>query len=135
TQKGKRLRGVIRTDLTKEQAQSIDPYTFRKKNEAGEAGWFIRERHLEELNAKFPLRFSISEVGTRTSADLLVELRAGPLGSIIDRLLANNSVMLHDTVREFAVPIPQGAQGFTENGVIHLIAENLRPGTASAVLL
>lgn len=136
TKKGKRLRGVIRTDLTKEQAQSIDPYTFRKKNEAGETGWFIRERHLEELNAKFPLRLSISEVGTRTSADLLVELRAGPLGSLIDRLLANNRVVLHDTVREIGPNVPAGVQGFTESdGTIHLVAEHLRPGTASSVLL
>lgn len=46
TKKGKTLRGIIRTDLTKEQAQAIDAYTFRK-----DGGWFIREKHLETAAA------------------------------------------------------------------------------------
>lgn len=41
TQKGKVLRGVVRTDLNKAQAQEIDPYTFKK-----DGGWFVREKHL-----------------------------------------------------------------------------------------
>lgn len=41
TKKGKTVRGVVRADLTKEEAQAIDPYTFRK-----DGGWFIREKHL-----------------------------------------------------------------------------------------
>lgn len=41
TGRGKVLRGVVRTDLTKEQAQAIDQYTFRKNG-----GWFIREKYL-----------------------------------------------------------------------------------------
>lgn len=41
TSKGKTLRGVVRTDLTAEQAKEIDPYTFKKLD-----GWFIREKHL-----------------------------------------------------------------------------------------
>jgi superfamily II DNA or RNA helicase/predicted RNA methylase len=41
TAKGKTLRGVVRTDLTKEQALAIDPYTMRHQG-----GWFIREKHL-----------------------------------------------------------------------------------------
>ena len=43
TARGKVLRGVVRADLTKEQAQALDAYTFRK-----DGGWFIRERHLPE---------------------------------------------------------------------------------------
>ena len=39
--KGKTLRGIIRTDLTKEEAQAIDPYTWRMNG-----GYFIREKHL-----------------------------------------------------------------------------------------
>lgn len=35
------LTGVIARDLTKDQAQAIDPYTFEKNG-----GWFIREKHL-----------------------------------------------------------------------------------------
>jgi hypothetical protein len=37
TKKGKTLRGIIRTDLTEEEAKTIDPYSFKKDN-----GWFIR---------------------------------------------------------------------------------------------
>ena len=42
TQKGKTLKGIIRMDLTKEQAQAIDPYTFRK-----DGGFFIRDKYLK----------------------------------------------------------------------------------------
>ncbi|MFY8019353.1 MAG: hypothetical protein ACOVN9_14635, partial [Inhella sp.] len=44
TVKGKTLRGVIRFDMTKEQAKEIDPYTFAK-----DGGYFIREAHIERL--------------------------------------------------------------------------------------
>ena len=43
TAKGKLLRGVIRSDLTEGQARAIDEYTFKPK---GQAGWFIREKHV-----------------------------------------------------------------------------------------
>ena len=42
TAKGKVIRGVIRTDLSKEQAQKIDPYTWKK-----DGGFFIREQYLK----------------------------------------------------------------------------------------
>jgi protein-L-isoaspartate O-methyltransferase len=42
TGKGKVLRGVVRTDLTHDQAKAIDAYTFKK-----DGGWFIREKHLD----------------------------------------------------------------------------------------
>lgn len=42
TRKGKIIRGIIRKDLTKEEAAGIDQYTFLK-----DGGWFIREKHLE----------------------------------------------------------------------------------------
>lgn len=42
TKTGKTLRGIVATDITKEQAQEIDPYTFKK-----DGGWFIRERHVQ----------------------------------------------------------------------------------------
>jgi len=41
TRRGKNLRGVIRTDLTKAEAQAIDPYTWRMNG-----GYFIREQYL-----------------------------------------------------------------------------------------
>lgn len=42
TAKGKTLRGIVRTDLLKEEALAIDPYTLRKNG-----GWFIREVYLK----------------------------------------------------------------------------------------
>lgn len=42
TGKGKVLRGVIRKDISQQQAKDIDPYTFKK-----DGGWFIREKHLD----------------------------------------------------------------------------------------
>ncbi len=43
TQKGKVLRGIVRADLSKADAQKIDPYTFAK-----DGGFFIREKYLTE---------------------------------------------------------------------------------------
>ena len=42
TKKGKTLRGIIKTDLLREEAEKIDPYTFRK-----DGGWFIRQEYLK----------------------------------------------------------------------------------------
>ena len=46
TQAGKVIRGVVRTDLSQDQAKAVDPYTFKKNG-----GWFIREAHLSKLKA------------------------------------------------------------------------------------
>lgn len=47
TKAGKVLRGVLRPDLTLEQAKAIDPYTWQPK---GMKGWFIREKYLQGGN-------------------------------------------------------------------------------------
>lgn len=44
TRKGKVLRGIVRTDLTHEEAKAIDEYTFKY-----EGGYFIREKHLDAM--------------------------------------------------------------------------------------
>lgn len=49
TGKGKLLKGVIRKDLTREQAEQVDEYTFKK-----DGGFFIRAEHLKKLAEKFP---------------------------------------------------------------------------------
>jgi len=49
TGKGKTLRGVVRTDLSFSQAKAIDKFTFKKNG-----GYFIREAHLDALNAAQP---------------------------------------------------------------------------------
>lgn len=49
TTKGKELRGIVRTDLSAEEAKAIDPYTFKKDD-----GYFIRESRLNEQTAEQP---------------------------------------------------------------------------------
>ncbi len=44
--KGKIIKGIVRTDLTKEEAQAIDKYTFKK-----DGGFFIREKYLAGDNS------------------------------------------------------------------------------------
>jgi len=46
TAKGKVLRGVVRKDMTLDQAKAYDPYAFKK-----DGGVFIREQHLDKLPA------------------------------------------------------------------------------------
>lgn len=57
TKKGKVLRGVVRPDLSKGQAQAIDPFTWELKR--GE-GYFIRIEHLAKLQEAHPV---VNETG------------------------------------------------------------------------
>lgn len=52
TGKGKLLRGVLRPDLTQEQAKAVDPHSW---NMRGGVGYFIRLEHLAKLQEQFPL--------------------------------------------------------------------------------
>ncbi len=64
TRKGRTLRGVVRTDLTLDQAKAIDEYTFKK-----DGGYFIREKHLataEKLQAEINDKI-ISELSKHVS--------------------------------------------------------------------
>lgn len=49
TKRGRKIRGVIVPDLTREQAKEIDEFSFKKG-----AGWFIREKHLDQLRSAYP---------------------------------------------------------------------------------
>lgn len=69
TGKGKTLRGIVRKDITKEQAKQIDPYTFHK-----DGGWFIREKHLDEA----PAAAEISDEHAKTIA-LMQSLKPGDI--------------------------------------------------------
>lgn len=52
TGKGKTLRGIVRYGISKEEAQKLDAYTFKK-----DGGWFIRARHVGDEAAP---RYSIA---------------------------------------------------------------------------
>lgn len=60
TKKGKTLRGIVKTDLLREEAEKIDPYTFRK-----DGGWFIRQEYLkpEDSGASSPDVYRTSRFG------------------------------------------------------------------------
>ena len=79
TRKGKVICGIIRHDLDKDQAQAIDPYTFKK-----DGGWFIREKHLDELatlpeTAETDIRVRISEsVETAPKTNSALDFPAAP---------------------------------------------------------
>ena len=71
TQKGKTLRGVVRTDLTRDQAKKIDAFTFKKGG-----GWFIREKHLALPKLDGETRFSRSNRGGVHAEDMVAAVKA-----------------------------------------------------------
>lgn len=116
TGKGKKLIGVIRTGLTKDEAKEIDPFTFKKGD-----GYFIRSKYLGEGKQSvdayrgFSLdvdgaKFSVQPDGLRSLVeaeplDLSVapELAARPLAEVraeaFSNMLANRSTtMTHPSV-------------------------------------
>lgn len=116
TGKGKVLRGVIRTGLTRDQAKEIDPFTFKKGD-----GYFIRAKYLDQGKQSvdayrgFSLevdgaKFSVQPDGLRSLVeaeplDLAVapELAARPLADVraeaFGNMLANRSAtMSHPSV-------------------------------------
>lgn len=116
TGKGKVLRGMIRKDLTKAEAQEIDPYTFPKNG-----GFFIRAKYLDQgkqsvdayrgFNADIDgAKFSVQPDGLRSLVeaeplDLAVspELAARPLAEVraeaFTNMLANRTTtMTHPSV-------------------------------------
>lgn len=116
TGKGKVLRGMIRKDLTKAEAQEIDQYTFPKNG-----GFFIRAKYLDQgkqsvdayrgFNADIDgAKFSVQPDGLRSLVeaeplDLAVspELAARPLAEVraeaFTNLLANRTTtMSHPSV-------------------------------------
>jgi predicted RNA methylase len=68
TGKGKVLRGIVRDDLTIQQAKEIDPYTFKKDN-----GYFVREKHLGALP---PVKVSDSTPLTKKEPSTLLNVQS-----------------------------------------------------------
>lgn len=129
TGKGKRLTGIVRTDLTKDEAKEIDAFTFAK-----DGGWFIRSKHLGDGN-----RLSVATpVGEPASHEEVREaITQGPFGPVVNKLVKAGHIVIHGNVQS----LPDGAnvRGVqavtTTDGTVHLVAANLTPGNANGVLL
>ena len=76
TGKNKVIRGVVRKDLTVDEAKAIDPYTFKK-----DGSYFIREKHLDKLPAK-----PVENKAEPTTAESVPEPKASDGGMTVDQL-------------------------------------------------
>lgn len=89
TQRGKVLRGVVRTDLSLAQAKAIDAYTFKK-----DGGYFIREQFLESLpDVKAPLDAQVdtpknNPTGAPAGQADLAKKKADRLRAVANRMAA-----------------------------------------------
>lgn len=130
TGKGKRLTGIVRTDLTKAEAQEIDAYTFAK-----DGGWFIRSKHLGDGN-----RLSVATpIGEPAShQEVRDAITQGPFGPVVKKLIDAGHIVIHGNVQSLpdGVAAVRGIQAVTTpDGKVHLVAANLTPGNANGVLL
>jgi hypothetical protein len=123
TGKGKVIRGVIRTDLTRDQAKQIDEFTFKK-----DGGWFIREKHLVDLG-EAKLSRAVSAPGTIHLDDLNAvastfrkAFPAVPVVVLEKERLAPKS--LRDSIK--ASDASGSVAGAYHEGSIYLIREGIR---------
>jgi hypothetical protein len=130
TGKGKTITGIVRTDLTKDEAKEIDPYTFPKNG-----GFFIRSKYLGDGN-----RLSVATpVGEPASHEEVRDaITQGPFGPVVKKLIDAGHIVVHGNVQSLpdGVTPVRGMQAVTTpDGTVHLIAANLTPGNANGVLL
>ena len=76
TGKNKVIRGVVRKDLTVDEAKAIDPYTFKK-----DGGYFIREKYFDQLPPK-----PVENKAEPTTAESVPEPKASDGGMTVDQL-------------------------------------------------
>lgn len=131
TKKGKVIRGIVRTDLTRDEAKEIDPYTFKK-----DGGFFIRERHLaDQLDSLSDQQTFDNEYPNGMTAEQVSAI-ADDLGNLKQHL---NIVATPDDlpmVVKLANMIkgipPWAQQGVYRDGKVYIVASNLR-GTQEAI--
>jgi hypothetical protein len=129
TGKGKTITGLVRSDLTKAEAQEIDPYTFPKNG-----GWFIRAKHLGDGN-----RLSVSSPVAEPASHQEVRdaITQGPFGPVVNKLIDAGHIVIHGNVQ--SLPEGHNVRGVqaltTPDGTVHLVAANLTPENANGVLL
>lgn len=75
TGKGKVLRGVVRQDLTLDEAKAVDPGTFKKNG-----GYFIREKYLPGAQAAPKLNPLQERIAKAKKADAPKEIVKGEIG-------------------------------------------------------
>ncbi|MBU1637166.1 methyltransferase, partial [bacterium] len=83
TRKGTVIRGVIAKDLSKEEAEAIDPYTWKK-----DGGYFIRSRHVERDDDGVSMlkRSASQETGAKTSPAMSVGEVERIVGEVVNGL-------------------------------------------------
>lgn len=129
TGRGKLLTGIVRTDLTKAEAEEIDSATFKKNG-----GWFIRAKYLGDGN-----RLSVRQLDAAPASHEEVRdaITQGPFGPVVKKLIDAGHIAVHGNVQS----LPDGAniRGVqavtTADGTVHLVAANLTLGNANGVLL
>jgi len=151
TQKGKTLRGVVRTDLTRDQAKEIDEFTFKK-----DGGWFIREKHLVAKPGESGGALeSRSDSMTREQAEMIIAASRGGIhtgetvGSIrsglhqsigkavIDRLEQKGLLRILKTADDlpYGLTLSETGTALYDGNVAYLIADRMRPETAVREIL
>jgi hypothetical protein len=146
TQKGKTLRGVVRTDLTRDQAKEIDEFTFKK-----DGGWFIREKHLvAKADDGGSALESRADAMTREQAEMIIaasrggihtgeivgSIRAGLHQSIgkavIDRLEQKGLLRILKTADDlpYGLTLSKKGTAIYDGRVAYLIADRMHPETA-----
>lgn len=108
TTKGKLLKGVIRTDLTQGEAKEIDPFTFRKKNAAGETGWFLRLKNLGDAAPRYSLRDGVPQ------AEFGPVAPAASVTEAVERLMSEQTgeaIVPHEALGEISIVYGNGGMG------------------------
>ncbi len=73
-----------------------------------------------------------------STEDVREAITKGPFGPVVNKLIASLNVVIHDTAATLPAETDKvaGIQAVTtKNGAVHLVAANLTPATANAVLL
>lgn len=126
---GRVVRGTILTGMVKADAQQIDPYTFRMKNEDGKQGWFIRETFFKYLPDELKFSRNDAQAVGMSVNDVRVALNDRFGAETVAKLEKAGTLTIVDT---FDVP---GVEGYSQNGKATLVANALTPETIVPVFL
>lgn len=137
TQKGKTLRGIVRQDLLKEEAQKIDPYTFRK-----DGGWFIRDVYLK-ADGDTPMMSrgrpgAMTEAMVRQVADTIsARWDQAPTIVVVQNMqdMRVPEAARNEDARQRAAGATGVPRGLYNRGTVYLVADGLKSVTDAAEAL